>query len=70
MDELLEQNGTYAHNANFTGIFVTYPAKLMMSRSVPGAYMAYAPNSFFVRWEMQPQMSRFISPLLYILSAN
>lgn len=70
MDELLADNGTYAHNASFTGIFVTYPAKLISSPTVPGAYMAYAPHSFFAHWEMQPELKRFISPLKYILSAN
>lgn len=70
MNELLDNNGTYAHNASFMGIFVTYPAVLISSPTVPGAYMAYAPHSFFTRWEMQPQNKRFISSLKYILSAN
>jgi hypothetical protein len=70
MDELLANNGTYAHNANFAGIFVTFPIIPIRSATNPGAFMAYAPHTFFTNWEMQPEMNRFIGPLKYILSAN
>ena len=83
MDELLANNGTYAHNASFIGIFVTQPARItkfiipqLQMLYVPlGEVFAYVPNNFhdqFYHWEFQERndKARFISSLRYILSAN
>jgi len=76
---------TYNHDANFTGIFVTQPARITKD-IFPNLQMlyiplpehdcfAYCPNNYhdmFYHYEFQEGegKARFISPLKYLLSAN
>lgn len=78
-------NSIYTHDAHFTGIFVTQPARItkFIIPNLPMLYIplpehdvfAYCPNVFhmqFYKWEFQEGdgKAHFISPLIYILSAN
>ena len=78
-------NNIYESEGAFNGIFVTQPARLSKF-IIPGLQalyiplpehdvFAYCPNGFhnwFYRWEFKESAgtARFISPLIYILSAN
>lgn len=70
---------------SFTGIFVTQPARITptLFQRLAMLYVpldeykvfAYCPNAFhdqFYHWEFQEKegKAKFISPLIYILSAN